>query len=71
MAMEYTFPIPTPYEIIDSSWLNLSSNLIYKFEQHLKNNENLFHQSSNQKHFYYFIIILFILSFLKNKIFKY
>ena len=68
--MEYMFYIPSPYEIIDFSWLNLSYNLIFKYEQSIKNNENLFHKSSSQKKFYYFIIILIFFTSLKNKIFK-
>ena len=34
--MEYLFPIPSPYEIVDHSFLNLSYNVVYTMDKLIK-----------------------------------
>lgn len=38
MVMEYLFPKPSPYEIVDYSILNLSYNIVYSLEEKIRIN---------------------------------
>ena len=64
LAMEYLFPIPTPFEINDYSIVNLSFNIIYSME----NGMNLYEEQLNGIHkriilfYFFFILLLFIFS---------
>lgn len=40
ISMEYLFPIPTPYEIVDYSFLYLSYNTVYSMDEQIKFNKN-------------------------------
>ena len=72
IAMESKFYIPSPYEIIDFSLINLSFNIISNYNLKIKNKENSLLQSSKGKNFqYYKVIFIFIFfSILYKKINK-
>ena len=40
ITMEHLFPIPSPYEIIDYPFINVSFNVVYYQDEIIKNNEN-------------------------------
>ena len=40
IVMEYLFPQPTPYELIDYSLINLSFNIVYSLNKDIKNLKN-------------------------------
>ena len=42
IAMEYLFPTPSPYEIVDNSLINLSFNIVYSMNELIKTYENQF-----------------------------
>ena len=44
MTLEFIFHNPSPYEIIDYSFLNLTFNIVYDYEKLIKNYRNIFHQ---------------------------
>ena len=68
IAMEYLFPQPSPYEIIDNSYLNLSFNVVKTMDKNIKDYETqILHMITKKECFYYGIdiIIFFILIFVK------
>ena len=64
LAMEYLFPIPTEYEIVDYSIINISFNITYTMEEEIKNYEHQMKIFKKQFNFN-FLIFLNILIFLK------
>ena len=62
--MEYLFPIPTEYEIVDYSIINISFNITYTMEEEIKNYEHQMKIFKKQFNFN-FLIFLNILIFLK------
>jgi len=68
IAMEYLFPIPSPYEIIDNSILNLSYNIAYTLNKIINiNHKKLAHSITKKEFFYRELnhILIFILIFFK------
>ncbi len=61
IAMEYLFPNPSPYEIIDYSFLNISFNVVYFMDEKMKDYENQLTKKVEKKELFYFEIINFIL----------
>jgi len=66
IVMEYLFPNPSPYEIIDYSSAKLSFNVTYSLDYYIKKYENELLQTIPKKYFkyseakiYFFIILLF------------
>jgi hypothetical protein len=69
IIMEYLFPTPSPYEIIDYSIINISFNITYSLDQELKmkNSNHLSSRTRYKKYsnilefkFILFIILIFI-----------
>ena len=60
ITMEYLFPKPTPYEIIDFSLLNLSYIISYESEQKSKNYENILGllRKKNSNYFQIFLVVI-------------
>ena len=68
IAMEYLFPNPSPYEIVDYSFVNLSFNVTYSLEQNLQFCENQKFQMIEKREFYILqtnLFIFFIIFFIK------
>ena len=69
LALEIMFPIPTPFEKTDFSFINSSFNVIFNYTNLLKKEENLIYQSSKLKYFYcykaFFIIFFFAILYKK------
>ena len=68
IIMEYLFPNPSPYEIIDYSFTNLAFNVAYSMNEQLKLNENQIFNSINKKvciHLVINLILFFLLIILK------
>lgn len=69
IVMEYLFPIPTNYEIIDYSFVNLSFNTVYSLDNNIKIYELKNRYLFKKKEFYLLqllIILLFVLIFIKK-----
>ena len=66
--MEYLFPTPSPYEIVDNSILNISFNIAYLFDKTLKNKnykkspsiEN-YKENSPSLHWNFFLFVFFLI----------
>lgn len=57
--MEYLFPIPSPYEIIDYSFINLSFNVAYSLDNEMKKSKIMIsHMITKKECFYLFISII-------------
>lgn len=72
IAMEYIFPQPSPYEIIDYSFLNLSFNVVYSMDKNIKGYEiQISHMITKKECFYLgiYFIIFFIIIFIKYNIY--
>ena len=52
IAMEYLFPNPTPYEIIDYSILKISFNVTYSLDLYLKQYQHIIYQMMSKDDFY-------------------
>ena len=68
IIMEYLFPNPSPYEIIDYSFTNLAFNVSYSMNEQLKLNENKILHMINKKvciHLVTNLILFFLLIILK------
>ena len=68
IVMEYLFPVQTPYEIIDYSFINISFNIIYSMEKTLKDYEikfQLIKKNYEVNYFQAYIILTILLLFLK------
>ena len=68
IIMEYLFPIPSPYEIVDNSFLNLTFNTVFSLYKNIKINENQLSKMLDKKEFYLFesnIILFFFLIIFK------
>jgi hypothetical protein len=66
--MEYLFPNPSPYEIDDYSFVNLSFNATYSLDQNLQFCENQKFQMIEKREFYILqtnLFIFFIIFFIK------
>ena len=57
ISMEYLFPIPTPYEIIDFSLANISFNVIKTMEETISNYERIIKQFNKIKQLINLIIL--------------
>ena len=69
IVMEYLFPNPSPYEIVDYSLLNISFNVIYTMDKIIKMNENtLANMAFKEESFYLERIIILIIFFIIIKI---
>jgi len=68
IAMEYLFPNPTPYEIIDYSILKISFNVTYSLDHYLKQYQYQNNQMISKDDFY--ILQLYIILFLVIAYFK-
>ena len=64
LAMEYLFPIPSKYEIVDYSIINISFNITYSMEEEIKNYEHQIKIFKEQFNFS-FLLLLNILIFIK------
>ena len=74
ILMEYLFPIPSKYEIVENPILNISFNAIYSMEQSLKSKEIFFINLIKRKEFYIIkgnIILISILLIIKIKVKNY
>ena len=60
IVMEFLFPKPSPYEIIDYSINNLSFIVTYDSEQQIKNYEDIFQKLKKNNSQYWEIIFIFI-----------
>ena len=68
IIMEYLFPNPSPYEIDDYSFVNLSFNATYSLDQNLRSCENQKFQMIEKREFYILqtnLFIFFIIFFIK------
>ena len=68
IIMEYLFPIPSNYEIIDYSLINLSFNVVYMMDKKIKEYEIQLNQmNTNYISFFFkdYLILLAILFFIK------
>ena len=68
IIMEYLFPKPSPYEIIDYSFINLSFNVVYSMNEQLKLYEKkISHMIAENECFHLEVklILIFLLIFLK------
>ncbi len=66
IVMEYLFPAPSPYEIIDYSYFNLSFNVVYSMNAIINNLTNNIKSIHLYNYFYWselypFLIIIFML----------
>ena len=69
ILLEYLFPIPSPYEIIDYSLLNISFNATYTLSTLLRLNEKqMIHLITKKECFYLIIKIILIFLFILSKI---
>ena len=68
IAMEYLFPNPTPYEIIDYSILKISFNVTYSLDHYLKQYQHQNNQMISKDDFY--ILQEYIILFLVTSYFK-
>ena len=64
IAMEYLFPKPTPYEILDYSFINLSFNIVYNLDKELKILENQFSHNNSTKELLLIILLFTFFIFL-------
>ena len=72
IVLVYIFPQPSPYEILDNSFVNLSFNVVYTMDKNIKDYENqISHMITKNECFYLgiYIIILFIFIFVKFNIY--
>ena len=68
IAMEYLFPNPTPYEIIDYSILKISFNVTYSLDHYLKQYQHQINQMIPKDDFYIlqeYIILFLVFSYFK------
>lgn len=68
IAMEYLFPNPTPYEIIDYSILKISFNVAYSLDRYLKQYQQIIYQMISKNDFYNlkeYIILFFVMVYFK------
>ena len=68
IAMEYLFPNPTPYEIIDYSILKISFNVTYSLDSYLKQYQQIIYQMISKNDFYNlkeYIILFFVMVYFK------
>ena len=68
IAMEYLFPNPTPYEIIDYSILKISFNVTYSLDRYLKQYQQIIYQMISKNDFYNlkeYIILFFVMVYFK------
>ena len=68
IVMEYLFPKPSPYEIIDYSFLNLSFNVAYSINHKIKLDEKQFSDMITKKDTYFFgieMILIYIFTLIK------
>ena len=68
IAMEYLFPNPTPYEIIDYSILKISFNVTYSLDSYLKQYQQIIYQMISENDFYNlkeYIILFFVMVYFK------
>ena len=66
ISMEYLFPIPTPYEIIDFSLANLSFNVIKSMEETILKYEGIIKQFNKIKQFISLIILIALFFVIKK-----
>ena len=73
LTMEYLFPIPSKYEIVDYSIINISFNITYTMEEEIKNYENQLKIFKKQFSFssLLFLNILIFLKLNSNNIYYY
>ena len=70
MGMEYLFPIPSPYELVDYSMSNLTFNIAYSFDKEIKilRRKNLstkkFSSNIDENIFLFFLLLFFKLNYL-------
>ena len=57
IIMEYLFPHPSPYEIVDYSLINISFNITYTMDHQIKEIEQQLSQMLTKNDFYFFEII--------------
>ena len=71
--MEYLFPIPSKYEIVDYSIINISFNITYTMDKEIKNYENQIKIFKKQFNFnsLLFLNILIFLKLNSNNIYYY
>ena len=66
LIMEYLFPIPSPYEIVDNSFMSLSFNVAYSMDKIIRTNEKQIElMRINEKNIYFVIVILNIIIILR------
>ena len=65
IAMEKLFPIPTPYEIIDYSFQNLSFNIVYSLENIIINSQKDLQLIKNKYSLNIIMILIFLLVLFK------
>ena len=61
IAMEYLFPFPSPYEIIDDSIKNLSFNVVQSMNEIINNMTSYINKNHLYEHFYCFEIFSFLM----------
>ena len=69
IVMEYLFPVPSPYEIINESIQNISFNLSYSIDKIIKNNEKEISFMLKRKKSLYFdlsLILIIVIFLFKN-----
>ena len=73
LTMEYLFPIPSKYEIVDYSIINISFNITYTMDKEIKNYENQIKIFKKQFNFnsLLFLNILIFLKLNSNNIYYY
>ena len=61
IAMEFLFPIPSPYEIIDYSFLNISFNTVYSMDNLINIYEKEIQLALKKGNLFFFETILFLI----------
>lgn len=61
--MEYLFPKPSPYEIIDYSFINLSFNIAYTLDNIININEIKLSHSITKKECFILMVSLLLIFF--------
>ena len=64
IAMEYLFPIPSPYEVVENPILDLSLNIVYSMDQFLKTKQNILTNTMKEKKIIFIEKNVIIISFL-------
>ena len=64
IEMEYLFPIPSPYEVVENPILDLSLNIVYSMDQFLKTKQNILTNTMKEKKIIFIEKNVIIISFL-------